>query len=71
MRDWYAEITFREVAPGTGVWKAQRGRTYLGMIIRHADTVYVPVIGGKAYPKVSNLELAKVSLIGVVDGSDK
>ena len=67
MRD--AEITFAEVAPGQGVWKASRGKTYVGMIVRQSDRVYVPIVGGIAHPKAVTLAGAKTALRSVVNDS--
>jgi hypothetical protein len=68
MRD--VELTFTEVAVGQGVWRAMRGRAYVGMIVRHSDTVYVPIVGGIAHPKVRDLESAKAAL-EAVDGCNR
>jgi hypothetical protein len=62
------EITFVEVAAGMGLWKAMRGKAYLGMIARHADAVYVPTSGGIVYKKAADLETAKTILREAIDG---
>ncbi len=64
------ELTYTEVAPGQGVWKAMRGRAYAGMIVRHSDTVYVPIVGGIAHPKVRDLGSAKIAL-EAIDGINR
>jgi hypothetical protein len=40
------------------------------MIVRHSDTVYVPIVGGIAHPKVRDLESAKAAL-EAVDGCNR
>ena len=65
------ELTYTEVAPGQGVWKAMRGRAYVGMIVRHSDTVYVPIVGGIAQSKVRDLESAKTALREAIGGCNR
>ena len=63
-------ITFEELAPGFGIWKAKRGKSYLGMIVRHSDSVYASTSGGVVHKQSSNLAAAKKVLKEAIE-SDK
>ena len=64
------DITFEELSPGFGIWKAKRGKSYLGMIARLSDSVYASTSGGVVHKQSSNLGAAKKVLKEAIE-SDK